>query len=204
MMQSEIRPLIEVLSEVPDPRTLRGRRYSLVSVLTLVFLATLCGYKSYGAMAKWVEDYGSEWLPRLGFRRGVAPSVGTLHAILTRLDVEKLEEILGQWAQSVLEATASTGAASTGACAAQVIAIDGKNLRSAAKQGAPGAHLLSALAPVLGLTLHQKAVPCKTNEIGAIQEVLSALALEGRIVTVDALLTQREVARTVVEKGGTT
>ena len=203
-MANEIRPLIEVLSEVPDPRTLRGRRYSLVSVLTLVFVATLCGYKSYGAMAKWVEDYGSEWLVRLGFTRGVAPSVGTLHAILTRLDVEKLEEILGQWAQSVLEATSSAGAASAGACAAQVIAIDGKNLRSSAKQGAPGAHLLSALSPVLGLTLHQKAVPHKTNEIGAMEQVLMALALEGRIVTVDALLTQREVARTIVEKGGTT
>ena len=198
-MQNEIRPLIEVLSEVPDPRTRRGRRYSLVSILTLVCLATLCGYKSYGAMAQWIEDYGSEWLPRLGFTRGVAPSVGTLHAILTRLDVEKLEQILGHWAQSVLLASVSSGVFS-----GEVIAMDGKNLRSAAKQGAPGAHLLSALAPVLGLTLHQKAVPAKTNEIGAVQEVLAALALEGRIVTVDALLTQREVARTIVEKGGTT
>jgi hypothetical protein len=207
-MHNEIRPLIEVLSEVPDPRTRRGRRYSLVSILTLVCLATLCGYKSYGAMAQWIEDYGSEWLPRLGFTRGVAPSVGTLHAILTRLDVEKLEQILGQWAQSVLWAASGSADVSAGVSAgvscAEVIAIDGKNLRSAAKQGAPGAHLLSALAPVLGLTLHQKAVPAKTNEIGAVQEVLAALALEGRIVTVDALLTQREVARTIVEKGGTT
>ncbi len=210
-MQNEIRPLIEVLSEVPDPRTRRGCRYSLASILTLVCLATLCGYKSYGAMAQgsygamaqWIEDYGSEWLPRLGFTRGVAPSVGTLHAILKRLDVEKLEQILGHWAQSVLLATG----VSAGVSCAEVIAIDGKNLRSAAKQGAPGApgaHLLSALAPVLGLTLHQKAVPAKTNEIGAVQEVLAALALKGRIVTVDALLTQREVARTIVEKGGTT
>ncbi len=80
--------------------------------------------------------------------------------------------------------------------------MDGKTLRSSAKQGASGAHLLSAVAPVLGLTLHQKAVPHKTNEIGAIQEVLQALVLEGRVVTVDALLTQRDVARTIVEKGG--
>ncbi len=154
-------------------------------------------------MAQWIEDYGLEWLPRLGFDRGVAPSVGTLHAILTRLDGEQLEHLLGQWAHSVWQA-ASPAASLAASPAAQVIAIDGKSLRSAAKQGAPGAHLLSALAPVLGLTLHQKAVPDKTNEIGAIQEVLSALVLEGRVVTVDALLTQRSVARTIVEKGGTT
>jgi hypothetical protein len=82
--------------------------------------------------------------------------------------------------------------------------MDGKTLRSSAKQGASGAHLLSALAPALGLTLHQKAVPHKTNEIGAVQDVLQALVLEGRVVTVDALLTQRDVAATIVEKGGTT
>jgi hypothetical protein len=85
-----------------------------------------------------------------------------------------------------------------------VVAIDGKTLRSSAKQGCPGAHLLSALAPVLGLTLYQKAVPSKTNEIGAIQQVLEALVLQGRIITVDALLTQRAVAHAIVEKGGTT
>ena len=155
-MSNEIRPLMEVLNEVPDPRTLRGRRYSLVSILSLVCLATLCGYKSYGAMAQWVEDYGPQWLERLKFTRGTAPSVDTLHSVLTRLDVQALERILGQWANSVLCA----------APASKVIAIDGKRLHSAAKQGAPGAHLLSALSPMLGLT-------------------------------------QREVARTIVEKGGT-
>lgn len=196
-MSQEIRPLMEVLGEVPDPRTLRGRRYSLASILTLVCLATLCGYKSYGAMAQWIEDYGAHWLEPLGFTRGKAPSVGTLHAVLTRLDVQELERILGAWAHSVLEvAPAATPAQS-------VIAIDGKRLRGAAKQGAPGAHLLSALSPVLGLTLFQSGVEDKTNEIGAVQEVLEALVLEGRIVTVDALLTQRAVARTIVEKGGT-
>lgn len=192
-METTIRPLFEVLGEVPDPRHVRGRRYPLAAVLALVCLATMCGYKSYGAMANWIADYGFHWLPRLGFERGTAPSVGTLHAILTRLDAQKLEEILGQWAQSVL-----------GANAARVVAIDGKTLRSSAKQGAPGSHLLSAVAPLLGLTLNQKAVPHKTNEIGAIHEVLEALVLEGRILTVDALLTQRAVAQAIVEKGGTT
>ena len=193
-MEQQVRPLLEVLGDVPDPRVRRGRRYKLSSILALVCVATMCGYKSYGAMAHWIEDYGKHWLQLLGFGRGVAPSVGTLHSILSRLDVPALEEVLGQWAQSVLEA-ADSGASS-------VVAMDGKTLRSSAKQGASGAHLLSAVAPVLGLTLHQKAVPHKTNEIGAIQEVLQALVLEGRVVTVDALLTQRDVARTIVEKGG--
>ncbi len=198
VMETPVRPLLEVLGDVPDHRTLRGRRYSLASVLTLVCLATMCGYKSYGAMAGWVEDYGDHWLPLLGVERETAPCVGTFHAILTNLDAPALEEVLSQWAHSVFLAA--------GAMAPQerVIAIDGKTLRSSVKQGCPSAHLLSALAPVLGLTLYQKAVPSKTNEIGAIEEVLEALVLQGRIITVDALLTQRKVARAIVEKGGTT
>jgi predicted transposase YbfD/YdcC len=54
------------------------------------------------------------------------------------------------------------------------------------------------------LTLFQQAVSDKTNEIGAIHQVLSALVLEGRVVTVDALLCQREVAGAIVARGGTT
>lgn len=42
----------------------------------------------------------------------------------------------------------------------------------------------------------------KTNEIPVIQEVLQDLLLTGRVVTVDALLTQREIAKTILEKEG--
>ena len=77
-------------------------------------------------------------------------------------------------------------------------------MRGAKQQGALEVHLLSVLSQRLGLTLFQHAVADKTNEIGAIQEVLAALVLEGRVVTMDALLCQREVARTIREKGGTT
>src|SRR2546428_14102883 len=82
--------------------------------------------------------------------------------------------------------------------------MDGKTVRGAQQQGALDLHLLSVLSQRLGLTLWQQAVADKTNEIGAIQEALAALVLEGRGVTMDALLCQREVARTVREKGGTT
>jgi predicted transposase YbfD/YdcC len=54
----------------------------------------------------------------------------------------------------------------------------------------------------LGLTLAQCSVDSKTNEIGVIGEVLKNLVLEGRIITVDALLTQREVSKEIVDGGG--
>jgi predicted transposase YbfD/YdcC len=80
--------------------------------------------------------------------------------------------------------------------------LDGKTLRGSKKQGAPGTHLLSALAHHVGVTLAQQAVDDKTNEITAVETLLGQLVLEGRIVTMDALLTQRHVAQTIVDKGG--
>lgn len=85
----------------------------------------------------------------------------------------------------------------------RALAIDGKTLRGSAGQGACDTHLLSAVSHGLGLTLFQEAVPDKTNEIGAVQTVLGALVLEGRILTRDALLTQKNVAGHIRAKGGT-
>jgi hypothetical protein len=74
------------------------------------------------------------------------------------------------------------------------IALDGKTLRGSRKQGAPGVHLLSALSHHLGLTLAQQGVDDKTNEITQVETVLHQLVLQGRVCTMDALLTQRQVA----------
>ena len=82
------------------------------------------------------------------------------------------------------------------------MAVDGKTLRGSKKQGAPGTHLLSVLAHRLGLTLTQQAVAAKTNEIKEVETVLSQIVLTGRVVTMDALLTQRQVAQTIVDAGG--
>jgi predicted transposase YbfD/YdcC len=63
-------------------------------------------------------------------------------------------------------------------------------------------HLLSALSHRLGLTMWQQAVADKTNEIPVLEAVLRGLLLEGRVLTVEALLTQRAIAQHIVEDGG--
>jgi predicted transposase YbfD/YdcC len=75
-------------------------------------------------------------------------------------------------------------------------------LRGSKKQGALNVHLLSALSQRLGLTLFEQAVDDHTNEIGGITQLLNGLILQGKIITCDALLTQRKVAETIVEEGG--
>ena len=110
---------------------------------------------------------------------------------------DEVEAHLGAWADSVVSSLPAAPELPEAA-----MARDGKTLRGSKKQGAPGTHLLSALAHQVGVTLAQQGVDDKTNEITAVEPLLCQLVLEGRIVTMDALLTQRHVAQTIVDKGG--
>jgi hypothetical protein len=112
------------------------------------------------------------------------------------VDWAVLEAKLGTWAEGLL------GEAPCPEAGEEAIAIDGKSLRGIKKQGAPGVHLLSALAHRVGVTLAQQAVDDKTNEIPGVLDLLHHLVLEGRIVTMDALLTQRQIAQQIVDAGG--
>ena len=77
------------------------------------------------------------------------------------------------------------------------MSIDGKTLRGSAKQQATVSHLLSVVSHQLGVTIAQKAVDTKTNEISISTEILSVFDVKGMIVTTDALLTQRDFCHKV-------
>jgi hypothetical protein len=197
-MSERCRPLIEVLAEIEDPRKARGCRHPFSAILALAVVATLSGAKGYSAISEWGRNYGGAIARALGFTRSKTPCASTFCLAFRDLDRLAFERAIGAWAEAVLAALELPDAEY------EALAIDGKTLRGSAQQGALDVHLLSVLSQRLGITLYQHAVSDKTNEIGAIQDVLAALVLEGRVVTMDALLCQRKVAKTIREKGGTT
>jgi predicted transposase YbfD/YdcC len=194
-MVPQSRPLIEVLAEVPDFRSNHGKRHPLAAILALACSAMLCGYRSYTAIAEWGRHYGEDLVRALGFTHR-PPCAATLHTVFRGIDRERFEAHLGAWAEGLLGEPPDT------ARSEEAIALDGKTLRGSQKQGAAGAHLLSVLAHRVGLTLAQQAVDDKTNEIPVALDLLRPLVLEGRIVTMDALLTQRQIAQHIVDAGG--
>ena len=196
IMIAQPQPLIEVFAEMPDFRRRQGQRHALPAILSLACCAMLCGYRSYSAIAEWGRNYGTGIAHALGFTHNT-PCAATLHTIFRRMDRDALETKLGDWAERVVANTPPAPSASEAA-----VALDGKTLRGSRKQGAPGVHLLSALSHHLGLTLAQQAVDAKTNEITQVETVLRQLVLKDRVITMDALLTQRHVAQTIVDEGG--
>jgi predicted transposase YbfD/YdcC len=195
-MIAQPQPLIEIFAEIPDFRCERGKRHPLPAILSLACCAMLCGYRSYSAIAEWGHNYGARLAQALGFTHHT-PCAATLHTVFRHVDRDAIEAKLGAWAESLLGCTPRPPALAQAA-----IALDGKTLRGSRKQGAPGVHLLSALSHHLGLTLAQQAVDTKTNEITAVETVWRQLVLPERVLTMDALLTQRQVAQTIVDAGG--
>jgi predicted transposase YbfD/YdcC len=187
--------LIDLFSSIPDFRQSKGKRHPLSAILSLAVAAILCGYKSYSAIAEWGRFYGQPLAASLGFTHAKTPCAATLHNVFRQIDKDLLEDRLASWAQSILRASADP-------TQLEGIAIDGKTLRGSRKQGCLEAHLLSAVSQRLGLTLFERGVEDKTNEIGVILELLKGLLLDGKVITVDALLTQREVAENITEEGG--
>lgn len=90
------------------------------------------------------------------------------------------------------------------------IALDGKTVRGAAarREGlgddgdSAGLHLVAAYVPALEIVLDQLATDGKGRELAAAELLLGQLPLKGHVITGDALLTQREVCKTVIEGEG--
>jgi hypothetical protein len=190
--------LAAALAEVPDPRRPYGWRpehapLPLVALLQLTVAATLCGARSLYAIAQWGEDRRQdhpELLEALGLPPGRRPCVATLHRVFKRLDVAAFEAALAAWLQQ------------TGVTPTDPIAVDGKTLRGIHGERIPGVHLVSAYTHEAGAILAQVQTAGKGQELAAAKVVLADVPLAGRLVTTDALLTQREIAQQIVDGGG--
>jgi DDE_Tnp_1-associated/Transposase DDE domain len=181
------------LAEVADPRGACGRRHPLGAMLAHACCAMLCGCRGYAAIAQWGRDQPIELMHALGYRRRPA-SYGALQALLSRLDPKALEDALARGIEHLLGAPAAD--------ALRAVALDGKTSRGSWSAHAPAVPLLAAMDQATGCVLGQMSVDAKTNEHKAALELLKGLALQGRVVTGDALFCQRDLSRQIVAGDG--
>lgn len=173
---------------VPDHRVPGMVTYPLDEILLSTLVGVICGADDWEGVEE-VATGALDWLRSfLPFAHGVA-TAQTLRKVFRLLDPEALEQGFATWVASIRP------------LAREVIAVDGKTLRGSRQSDGTGAlHLVSAYATAAGLVLGQRAVDGKTNEITAIPELLDTLDLEGAIVSIDAMGTQKAIAAKIVEK----
>lgn len=187
--------LLEVLADVPDPRSRHGRRHPFVAILALTVLAMLRGAKGPVAISQFGRDHGIELAHALGFRRSKTPAPSCLSDFYSALDAVAFEAALSRWIASRMPLPAEGDDP-------QPVSIDGKCLRGSRDGEAPGHHLVSAYAHEHRAVLAQIRVDAKTNEHKAALELLGILPVKGRVVLGDAMFCQRDVCAKIVEKGG--
>jgi len=183
-----VEQLMERIRRISDPRMARGIRHRFEVVVGIAVCAVLCGARNYRAIGDWAAGLGREVLRRFGSNRASAPSESAIRRLLQAIDAEETDRHLGQWllGMQLLEGKA--------------IAIDGKTLRGSTDGKTAAVHLLSAVVHKEGIVIAQVDVDGKTNEIPRTQPLLEPLKLEGAVVTADALLTQRGIAKFLVEQ----
>jgi hypothetical protein len=183
--------LLEVLSQIPDPRDPRGIRHPLSAILSLAVLAMLTGVKSLTGIAQFGRDKGNALAHTLGFRRGKTPAKSTFSELFRVLDIDAFEAALSRWILSRLPPGEE-----------RVVSLDGKTLRGSKDGEAPGQHLVAAYFPQAKAVLAQVRVDAKTNEHKAALQLLGILPLAGTVFVGDAMFCQRDLCATIREGGG--
>lgn len=183
--------IFEHFSQLTDPRIERTKRHHLLDIVALSICGVMCGAEGWTE----IEEFGQakqDWLQQfLELPNGI-PSHDTIGRVFARILPGQFQRSFQSWIQTI--STLTEG---------QVIAIDGKTLRRSYDRGRDKAalHMVSAWASANHLIVGQVKTREKSNEIIAIPELLDILAINGCIVTIDAMGCQTEIARQIVEQG---
>jgi len=182
--------LHEYFRQLPDPRINRNKKHYLIDIIILSILAVTCGAESWDS----IEMFGKtkkDFLNKILRLPNGIPSHDTINRVFSMLRPDKFEQIFIQWVDSLRIKGISS----------EVIAIDGKTVRGSKDtfQEKSPIHIVSAWANSNQLVLGQRKIDSKSNEITAIPLLLEMLDIEGCIITIDAMGTQKEIAKTIVE-----
>jgi predicted transposase YbfD/YdcC len=191
MEERELRDLETIFAQVEDPRIERTKQHRLRDIIIIAICGVICGADGWVG----IEEFGKakqDWLTDLLKLPNGIPSHDTFGRVFALIDPKEFEASFLQWVQAISPSIKG------------VIAIDGKTSRRTHDQqaGKKALHLVSAWAAENRLVLAQLATEEKSNEITAIPLLLRQLALEGWIVTIDAMGTQTKIAEQIIEQEG--
>jgi predicted transposase YbfD/YdcC len=201
-----VHSLYETLRRLPDSRRRQGKRYELALLLCLLLLAKLAGQTSLKGATEWIRHRGNAIADHFGLKRRQMPCQMTYCRMLACIDPQVLDSLLAaffvRWeAEQRCASEPSRLQTSQGFLDHAQLAIDGKTLRATTSQ--PHAvHLLSCYDVTTGTVLWHCNVGEKQNEISALKPRLTPTLVKGRIVTLDAMHTQRDLCAKVHHWGG--
>jgi predicted transposase YbfD/YdcC len=198
-MKMDEMSVYHAFEQVQDGRKKRGVRYALSDILMLLLLGKLVGMKTPAAIAQWVRLRAVPLKKILAWQRDEFPCASTYSNVLRTLDSHQLNEVLAHLltraeAEKRWEEEPSR---LVGDAQAQIhvhLALDGKTLRGTLGHAAPEEqkmHQLGLYETHTGVLLKEQVVGDKENELSIVSQFLTPILVKGRVITADALHTQR-------------
>ena len=191
-VKSEQGSLYDRFHEISDPRKAKGKVYSLVTLLGVIFLGKLCGKDKPGEIADWAQNHAEELEEVLGLESRRMPSHSTIRRVFQSIvDENELSQMAQEYSQQQYRGEG------------EVLAIDGKTLRGTRVAGQEaGDHVLSVYDVTQHQVIAQMPVDAKENESVAASQILEMVSVTGKVVTGDAMHTQRALSAQIVAQGG--
>jgi len=179
--------------KLTDQRKAKGKRYCLTTLLVIVFLAKLAGKDRPDEIADWAGNHADELVGILKLTHSWMPSHSTIRRVFhSVMDENEFDQLVREYQQQEQDEGED-----------DVLAMDGKALRGTRIAGQERSdHVLSVYAVRNQLVLAQQAMDCKENEIVAAPQALAQVSLVGKIVTGDAMHTQKATSQQIVVGGG--
>lgn len=184
--------LYDRFQQISDPRKAKGKQYSLLTLLVLIFLAKLSGKDTPVEIADWAKNHAEELAQLLGLKRNWMPHHNTYRRVFQNiLSQVEFEGLMEEYHQQVTEADG------------EVLAMDGKALRGTWITGQErGEYVLSIYDGQTQQVKVQEVIESKENEIVAAPKALERVNLTGKIVTGDAMHTQRGISEQILKAHG--
>jgi predicted transposase YbfD/YdcC len=186
--------VVGYFDELEDPRSTVNLQHPLVSVVVIALMAVLAGAGGPTAIARWAALKEEFLLKVLNLPNGI-PRKDVFRRVLASLKPGAFQACFANWLQSLrAQAAAASGVEQP------VLAVDGKTARRShdRRKGLSALHSVSVWASEFGLSLGQVACAEKSNEITAIPELLRLVDIQGAIITIDAMGTQKAIAEQII------
>lgn len=183
-------PLFSCFLNLKDPRVGGRCLHPLMTIIGITLCALICGADTWKA----IELFGKKrkrWLSQYFDLSSGVPSHYTIARVFSLLEPKDVQSCFQQWVSLICQLVAD-----------DIINIDGKTLcgSSHVRGDKKAAHIVNAFAARQKITLGEIKTPDKTNEIKAIPPLLNMLDTEGMIITIDAMGTQKGIAKLIREK----
>lgn len=184
--------LYDRFQQITDTRKGQGKQYGLLTLLSLIFLAKLAGKDKPVEMADWAKNEAEALAELLRLSTSRMPHHNTYRRVFQNIiDEVEFEQLMSEYHQTQAEADG------------ELLSLDGKALRGTRIAGQERSnYVLSVYNGSSQQVKAQEVVETKENEIPAALRVLKRVNVAGKIVTGDALHTQRATSEYILRAGG--